>query len=79
MNPSDNSEPVQLSVPGSRCLTESVERLVQAQYLAGVVRVDEAERLLYKHRLLELSVEECKLYVHVMDMGLPSEVPDYGE
>jgi hypothetical protein len=44
---------------------------VKTQYLVGVVLVDEAGRLSNVHLLLQVSVQEYRLHIHVMNRLVP--------
>ena len=59
---------VELRVLGSWCLLKPIEYLVQTQYLVRVVIVQETRWLSNVDGLLQLSVEESGLHVHVVDL-----------
>jgi hypothetical protein len=50
-----------------QCLTEPVERLVEAQHLVLLPVDDKIERLANIHLLNQLFVQEHILHVHVLD------------
>jgi hypothetical protein len=47
---------VQLSVPGARCLTQTIQCLIQVQYLVLYFVDDEPRRLFHEHLLLKIPI-----------------------
>jgi hypothetical protein len=59
---------VQFGVLGPRLLPQPVQGLAHSEHLALLLGDDEAEGLPYVHLLLEVTVEESGLDIHVMDV-----------
>jgi hypothetical protein len=59
---------VELRVPGPWSLAQPIEGLVEAEHLASSVVALEAWRLRNVHLFLQLTVQECRLDVKVMDL-----------
>jgi hypothetical protein len=57
---------IQLRVPGAWSLSQPVQRLVQAKYLAFLSVSNEPGRLCHVHLLLDLAVEKGRFHVEVV-------------
>ena len=67
LKPELDERRIELCVPGSRSLPETMQRLDKMKHLVFMTLEHEAGGLLDVDFLLQFAIEECRFHVQVMD------------